>query len=101
MAPINIHPFAVAGSAFVVSEGTTKNDALWVIIAWGSHPFPKLSPTAPMVLRAQVCGRDRKSPDYNKALPSIRPSSGFAFVTARLIGSAQAVSPLPQADQSD
>ena len=43
---------------------TTK---FWVILAWGSHPFPsrtrKLSLTAPMVLHARVCGRVGSCPD--------------------------------------
>jgi hypothetical protein len=38
----------------------------WVILAKGSHPFPsrtrKLSPSAPMVLHAQVCGRVGRRP---------------------------------------
>jgi hypothetical protein len=42
------------------------SDDLWVIVAKGSHPFPsrtrKLSPSAPMVLHAQVCGRVGRCP---------------------------------------
>ena len=41
-------------------------DKFWVILAKGSHPFPsrirKLSPSAPMVLHARVCGRVGRRP---------------------------------------
>src|SRR5580692_8273241 len=44
---------------------------LWVIVARGSHPFPsrtrKLSPSAPMVLHARVCGRVGRCPIKKKA----------------------------------
>ena len=44
--------------------------SFWVTIARGTHPFPsrtrKLSLSAPMVLRAQVCGRVGSCPVYHK-----------------------------------
>jgi hypothetical protein len=59
-------------------EPTTK---LWVIIAWGSHPFPsrtrKLSPTAPMVLHARVCGRVGSCPIKKKAPAGENRIRGF------------------------
>ena len=42
------------------------SNEFWVIVARGIHPFPsrtrKLSPSAPMVLHAQVCGRVGRRP---------------------------------------
>ena len=53
---------------------------LWVIVAKGSHPFPsrtrKLSPSAPMVLHARVCGRVGRCP-IKKEAPVM--SRGFFF----------------------
>jgi hypothetical protein len=44
-----------------------------VILAKGSHPFPsrtrKLSPSAPMVLHAQVCGRVGRRPIKSRKAP--------------------------------
>src|ERR1700737_894617 len=52
---------------------------LWVTVARGIHPFPsrtrKLSPSAPMVLHARVCGSVGSCPVYHMARPK-----GRAFV---------------------
>src|SRR5271168_4037205 len=48
----------------------TRNH-FWVIVAKGFHPFPsrtrKLSPSAPMVLHARVCGRVGRRPIKSSA----------------------------------
>jgi hypothetical protein len=56
----------------------------WVIVARGSHPFPsrtrKLSPSAPMVLHAQVCGRVGRCPIKKRSPGADR---GF-FISIRI-----------------
>jgi hypothetical protein len=46
--------------------GEDASSRFWVTVARGSHPFPsrtrKLSPSAPMVLHAEVCGRVGRRP---------------------------------------
>ena len=53
----------------------------WVTVARGTHPFPsrtrKLSPSAPMVLHARVCGSVGSGPVYHMARPKGR---AFVFV---------------------
>src|SRR5713226_6806345 len=48
-----------------------SSNKFWVIVARGIHPFPsrtrKLSPSAPMVLHAQVCGRVGSCPVMSEA----------------------------------
>src|SRR5258705_3446294 len=55
----------------------------WVIVAKGFHPFPsrtrKLSPSAPMVLHAQVCGRVGRCPINKKPRLGVEPEPGFYF----------------------
>src|SRR6266478_5631650 len=50
---------------------SSGSQRFWVIIARGTHPFPsrtrQLSPSAPMVLHAQVCGRVGSCPVMSKA----------------------------------
>src|SRR5436853_3500237 len=70
-------------TAFFSVVRDPRND-FWVTIARGSHPFPsrtrQLSPSAPMVLHAQVCGRVGRRPiKYNKR-PG-RKIGPFAFST--------------------
>ena len=59
----------------------SSND-FWVTLARGSHPFPsrtrQLSPSAPMVLHARVCGRVGRCP-INDKKPGSKPGF-FAFV---------------------
>src|SRR5258705_12088784 len=62
----------------------------WVIVAKGFHPFPsrtrKLSPTAPMVLHARVCGRVGSCPIKQQKPRPARSPGLFAFRYYREIG---------------
>ncbi len=57
----------------------------WVTIARGTHPFPsrtrKLSPSAPIVLHAQVCGRVGSCPVIHQK-PEPKGSGFCVFSTA-------------------
>src|SRR5712664_3997264 len=59
-----------------------RSQKFWVTVAKGIHPFPsrtrKLSPSAPMVLHARVCGRVGRCPDKKKA-----PAKAGAFCCFR------------------
>ena len=56
-----------------VKYSTQSSQKFWVTLARGSHPFPsrtrKLSPSAPMVLHAQVCGRVGRRPIKSRKTP--------------------------------
>ncbi len=62
---------------------TTGHFSLWVIVAKGFHPFPfrtrKLSPPAPMVLHARVCGRVGRCPIKTKAPAPPCESTGVFY----------------------
>src|SRR5437867_3070680 len=77
-APVNILSIRVAA-------GYQPAPRFWVTIARGTHPFPsrtrKLSPSAPMVLHARVCGSVGSCPVYHKARPK-----GRAFVFSGITG---------------
>ena len=70
---------AVAGSGV-----RANSNRFWVIVARGIHPFPsrtrKLSPSAPMVLHAQVCGRVGSRPVHSKHPKGPILRSGLLFV---------------------
>ena len=85
--PINIQP----KPSWLVAQPTrcaARANGLWVILAWGSHPFPsrtrKLSPTAPMVLHARVCGRVGRRPIKHKAPAGVNRVRGFLFSGLRV-----------------
>src|SRR5271155_4902254 len=65
----------------------TRNH-FWVIVAKGFHPFPsrtrKLSPSAPMVLYARVCGRVGRCPIKKKAPRRLGAFSFAGFDTPAL-----------------
>ena len=75
-------------------ESREATKQVWVIIARGFHPFPsrtrQLSPSAPMVLHARVCGRVGRRPinlqPLNKAIKKPANHGGlFALCRAWLL----------------